>query len=262
MKEEQKSRSDRAQTRVLIIGYGKVGSALAGHLSRLGYKVLTVRRRSEDSRNLVSVVDVIVFSVPDREIQKQFMRLRRYIKPGTVVVHLSGAYGVELFKGAVERGVDTLALHPVKSFFSRQQAKRDLPGGCFALDGTKRGLRFGRRLVAQLKGKAVLVRSEDRPLYHAMCVFGSNFVHPLFYAVEKIGKDIGFAPQRAREIVMPLTVGVLRNIKKQGAVTTLTGPVKRGDWITVKRHLKALRERQPELVILYKQLTRFLERMK
>lgn len=260
MSKAQKSR--RAEVRVLVVGYGKVGSALGWHLSRLGYKVLTVRRRTEDARYLVPDVDVIFFAVPDRQIQKMFLRLRRYIKPGTLVVHLSGAYGVELFKGAAERGIETLALHPIKSFFSRQQAKKHLPGGYFALDGTKKGLRFGRRLVTQLKGKAVLVRSEVRPLYHAMCVFGSNFIHPLFYAVEQIGREIGFAPQKAREIIMPLTVGVIQNIKKQGAVVTLTGPVKRGDLITVKRHLKALKEHQPELVKLYKQLTRFLEEMK
>ncbi len=260
MAKEQKSR--RAEVRVLVIGCGKVGSALVWHLSRLGYKVLTVRHRLEDARHLVPGVDVIFFAVPDRQIQKMFLRLRRYIKPGTLVVHLSGAYGVELFKGAVERGIDTLALHPIKSFFSQGQAKKDLPGGYFALDGTRKGLRFGRRLVAQLKGKAVFVRSEVRPLYHAMCVFGSNFIHPLFYAVEQIGKEIGFAPQKAREIIMPLTIGVVRNIKRQGAVASLTGPVKRGDWITVKRHLKALKERHPEMVSLYKRLTRFLEEMR
>lgn len=247
---------------VLVVGTGKVGSALVWHLLKLGYRVVAVNGRTVDFRPLLPNVKVIFLAVPDREIQRVFFKLRGDVKPGTLVAHLSGALGVDIFQGAVESGLETLALHPVKSFFSPEQARKDFPGGYFALDGSKEGLRFGRQLVRALKGKAVIVRSKNRPLYHAMCVFGSNFLHPLFDAVERIGLAVGLSAQKARAMIMPLTLVVLKNIEKHGAVATLTGPVKRGDRVTVRRHLKALRERCPEVVSLYRVLTEYLERMK
>lgn len=246
----------------MVVGCGKVGSALVWHLSKLGYRVIAVNGRTVDFRHLLPNVSVVFLAVPDREIQRVFLKLRGDVKPGTLFVHLSGAFGVDIFKGAAEIGLETLAFHPVKSFFSPDQAIREFPGGYFALDGSKKALRFGRELVRALTGKAVIIRSGDRPLYHAMCVFGSNFFHPLFDAVERIGLAVGLSAQKARALIMPLTMGVLKNIEKHGAVVTLTGPVKRGDRVTVRRHLKALRERCPEVVSLYRVLTKSLERMK
>ncbi|MGQ9677738.1 MAG: Rossmann-like and DUF2520 domain-containing protein [bacterium] len=253
----------KSKISVLVVGCGNVGSALVWHLKRLGYRVISSSGRTVDFRPiLTSVVKVIFLAVPDREIHRVFLKLRGRVKPGTLFVHLSGAFGVEVFKGAVERGLETLALHPVKSFFSVEQAIKDFPRGYFALDGSKKGLRFGRELVRALKGKAVIVGSKNRALYHAMCVFGSNFLHPLFDAVERIGLVVGLSARQAREVILPLTIVVLKNIEKHGAAATLTGPVKRGDRLTVRMHLKVLRERCPEVVSLYRVLTKYLERMK
>ena len=57
----------------------------------------------------------------------------------------------------------------------------------FAADGSVSGLRFGRHLVRQLQGGWVRVRGADRAMYHAMCVFASNFVNALLDSAEEIG---------------------------------------------------------------------------
>ncbi len=241
--------------RVKIVGRGKVGTAFSWHLSRLKYHVV-------DSRIPAGAVDVVFITVPDRKIFSVFKKIRNQLKPGALVVHCAGVFGIEVFKGAEKRKLETLALHPVKSFSNVKQAIQDLPEGYFVLDGTLRGLTFGRQLVKQLKGRAIVVRSKDRPLYHAMCVFASNFIHPLFWGVERIAKELGFSEKKSQTIMLPLTMTVLKNIAAKGSINSLTGPVKRGDWLTVKRHLSALKNRVPEVAPLYEDLTEWLKRLK
>jgi predicted short-subunit dehydrogenase-like oxidoreductase (DUF2520 family) len=45
----------------------------------------------------------------------------------------------------------------------------------------------------------------------------------------------------------------IRNFTSLGARRALTGPVVRGDWPTVERHLAALRKAAPDLVPLYRE---------
>lgn len=265
--------------RIKIVGAGKVGVAFAWHLQRLGYEICNISDRQPararaawrrlqrgvriEERGVRSE-EVIFLTVPDSEIEKEFKRLKGGLAPGTIVVHCSGVYGVDVFNYGVrscECGIETLALHPVRSFFSVEQAIADLPGSFFALDGTKRGLRFGKEIVRRLGGKWVIVPGSDRALYHTMCVFASNFLNALFEASERIGKEIGIPERKVRELLVPLTDGVIKNIRERGPVVTLTGPIPRGDKRTVELHIKTLRRRMPELVSLYKELTHRLKRM-
>jgi len=155
----------------------------------------------------------------------------------------------------------TLALHPVRAFSSRAQSVQDLPGSVFALDGSVSGLRFGRRLVKQLGGTSVAVRSKDRALYHAMCVFASNFVNALFGAAEEIAGELGISRRRAGRMLAPLARTVLDNVVEQGAGPSLTGPVERGDALTVAAHLRELSKRTPKLGPVYRALSSRLVEM-
>ncbi|MGQ9708598.1 MAG: DUF2520 domain-containing protein, partial [bacterium] len=155
--------------------------------------------------------------------------------------------------------LEMLALHPIQSLSSPERAIAVLPGSYFALDGTKAGLDFGRKLVQQLRGRVILVQGKDRPLYHLMCVFGSNFINALLEAAEEIGQKLGFSRRKTLAMLLPLVKTTVDNIIDRGAVASLTGPVIRGDRKTVKRHIQALRTNIPELVPLYRILTCRLE---
>jgi len=258
--------------RVGFIGAGRVGCALAWHLRRLGYPIAGVtdvkpkqawvvygllKQRYErlSSRAVAAASDVLFLTVPDARIRSEFEAVRRWLVPGTIVAHCSGAFGPEVFGGAKEQGLGTLALHPVQSFASHSQAIHSLPGSFFAADGSVTGLRFGRHFVKQLHGSLVLVRGPDRPLYHVMCVFGSNFVVGLFGAVEEIAGELGISRRRAGRMLEPLARTVLDNIVDQGAGPSLTGPVERGDALTVAAHLRTLEKRVPKLAPVYRMMS-------
>jgi len=255
--------------RVGFIGAGRVGSALAWHCKRLGYSItgisdkmpkqawvvyglLKMSYRKVRPSALAEASDVLFLSVPDRHIEPVFVAIRRWLKHGAIVVHCSGVLGVEVFKGAAAQGVETLALHPIQSLSSHAQAIRALPGSSFAIEGTRPGVAFGRRLVRQLKGSSVVIAGPDRPLYHAMCVFASNFENVLLDSAEGVGARLGLRKRRVRKMLAPLMRTVLENAVNYGALASLTGPVRRGDTGTVRQHLEALATRMPELLPLYR----------
>ncbi|MEO0073464.1 MAG: DUF2520 domain-containing protein, partial [candidate division WOR-3 bacterium] len=157
-----------------------------------------------------------------------------------------------------EQGLETLALHPVQSFSSHAQAIKGIRGCYFALEGTLRGLIFGRRFVRKLGGRSITVRGPQRPLYHAMCVFGSNFITGLFGAAEDIGDSLGIPRGRVARMLLPLATTVLQNAVEYGAVASLTGPVQRGDFDTVRKQLAALRQELPQLTPCYRVMTEHL----
>jgi len=264
--------------RLGFIGAGRTGCTVAWHCHRLGYPISGVtdvkpkqawvvyglmKEKYErlSSRDVASASDVLFLTVPDTHIEPAFESVRRWLVPGTIVVHCSGAFGPEVFARAKEQGLGTLALHPVQSFSSHSQAIRNLPGTFFAADGSATGLRFGRHLVRQLHGGWVRVRGFDRPLYHAMCVFASNFISAQFDAAEEIARELGISRRRAGLMLAPLARTVLDNVAEQGAGSSLTGPVERGDALTVAAHLRVLEKRTPKLAPMYRVMSERLVEM-
>jgi predicted short-subunit dehydrogenase-like oxidoreductase (DUF2520 family) len=266
------TRERNRRLRVGVIGAGRVGSAIAWHCRRLGYRVVGVTDRRPKqawvvygllklpyrrwrSRELAAESNVLFITTPDSHIEPEFSAVSRWVLPGTVVVHCSGTLGVDVLRGAREQGLETLALHPIQSFSSHAQAIEGLAGCHFALEGTRGGLRFGRRLVAELRGRFVVVRGRDRPLYHAMCVFASNFINGLLFSSEQIASRLRLPRGRAAAMLLPLARTVLENAGEFGAVASLTGPVQRGDADTVRRQLVALESSLPQLVPAYRALS-------
>jgi predicted short-subunit dehydrogenase-like oxidoreductase (DUF2520 family) len=281
-------RRQPSRKRVGFIGAGRVGSALAWHCRRLGYPIAGVtdlkpkqawvvygllKQRYErlSSRAVAAGSDVLFLTVPDAHIGPVFESVREALGTGRkvlgtvpmrgqsprgqfppIVAHCSGAFGPEVFARAREQGLGTLALHPVQSLSNHSQAIRSLPGSFFAADGSASGLRFGRHLVKQLHGSCVIVPGKDRALYHVMCVFASNFVSALFDAAEEVAGELGISRRRAARMLEPLARTVLDSIVEQGAGPSLTGPVERGDALTVAAHLRALEKRAPELATVYR----------
>lgn len=258
--------------RVGFIGAGRTGAALAWHCNRLGYRVSGISDRVPKQAWVVYGLlkqpyqhlrpsevaagsDVLFITTPDASIGREFARVGRWLSPGSIVAHCSGMLGSEVLRGAAERDLDVLALHPIQTFPSHAQAINRLPGSFFAIEGSRRGVAFGKRLVRALHGKSIVMKGADRPLYHAMCVFSSNLLLAVLDGAELLAAELGISRIRAARVLSPLTQGVVDAAKELGAAAALTGPVARGDALTVRSHIAALAERAPELVPVYRALT-------
>ena len=88
------------------------------------------------------------------------------------------------------------------------------------------------------------LRDEDRAAYHAGAAIASNFLVTLRHAAGSLLEAAGAPPQA----LDPLMLRTVENGFE------LTGPIQRGDWETVERHLDAIRSERPELETMYRVL--------
>jgi len=157
-------------------------------------------------------------------------------QPALAVVHLSGALGLDALQPLTAVG----SFHPLQSF----PAPRDpsaFRGITVAVDAGTRALE--RRLASlarKLGAKPKHVGDRERVLYHAAAVFASNYTDVVFAEAVRMLEKIGWSKAEATAALMPLAEGALSNIRRLGPKGALTGPVRRGDHETVRRHLEAV----------------------
>jgi predicted short-subunit dehydrogenase-like oxidoreductase (DUF2520 family) len=152
------------------------------------------------------------------------------IEPGgeAVVAHCAGSLGLEVLAPAPRRA----SVHPLVALPDARRGAAALQGAWFAVAGDDEV----RRVVAALDGHAVAVDDEQRALYHAAAVIASNHLVALMGQVERLAAAVGLP----LEAFLDLVRGTIDNVAALGAREALTGPVARGDWATVGRHLAAL----------------------
>jgi predicted short-subunit dehydrogenase-like oxidoreductase (DUF2520 family) len=209
---------------VKVIGAGRVGSAVMARLAERGIG------EGEDP-------DVFLLCVPDAAIAD----VARGLAPGHVWVgHTSGATPLSALAPHERR----FGVHPLRSF-TRARGAEQLDGAPAAVTAeTGEAREVGFELARTLGLEPFALAEEDRALYHAGAAIASNYLVTLQRAAAEIFREVG-APEGA---VRSLMQSVIDNGFE------LTGPIARGDWETVDRHLDALRKRKPTLEPLYRTL--------
>ena len=184
--------------------------------------------------------DGIVFlAVPDAVIGEVAARFAATNPaPAVSFIHLSGALTLDVL--AALRGHAVGSFHPLQSFpFPREPDA--FRGIAIAVDAsTPALLRKLQGLARDLRARPRKVAANDRVLYHAAAVYASNFVLAAFSEGVRQLMRIGWSEQDATRALLPLLDGVVANIRRRGVTRALTGPIRRGDADTVRRHLEAL----------------------
>jgi len=257
--------------RIGIIGTGRTGSALALALCRAGYDVgpLWSRRPARAQavaarmpgafpvpcmQAVVDGADLVILAVPDRAIAEVAGSLRW--QPGKAVVHTSGGTAVAALLSAARDGAVTGGWHPLKSFAGAQDDS-DLAGITFAIESGDAALRRAlHELTHALGGLPLTLDAEDRVLYHAAAALASNGVVALLAEATALWSALGVGREAALRALLPLVQGTVANLAAVGLPGALTGPVERGDMVTVAAHLDAIHDRAPETVAVYRALNR------
>jgi predicted short-subunit dehydrogenase-like oxidoreductase (DUF2520 family) len=210
---------------VNVIGAGRVGSAVTTRLAERG---IEPRDRA----------DVILLCVPDAAIRD----VARGLTPGhgSWVAHTSGATPLS----ALDPHERRFGLHPLQSF-TRARGPEQLDGAYAAVTTeTDEARETGFELARLLGLRPFALAEADRALYHAGAAIASNYLVTLYRTAGEIFEAVGAPAEGLR----PLMQGVIDNGFE------LTGPISRGDWTTVDRHLEAIRTRKPTLEPLYRVL--------
>jgi len=189
-------------------------------------------------------VAVVFLTVPDSAVAAVATRLAAggAAIPDTVAfVHVSGA--LELGALAPLSGRHLVgSFHPLRSF-PEPGPPEAFRGIVVAVDASSASLRrVLDRLARDLGAKPRRVDDSHRALYHAAAVFASNYVVALLGEAVGLLEQSGWTEKEAVRGLVPLAEGALANVMKRGPTAALTGPLRRGDVETVKRHLAALTE--------------------
>ncbi|BDX30040.1 oxidoreductase [Mycobacterium antarcticum] len=272
-----------ARLTVGIISAGRVGTALGVALERADHVVVACsaisrasRQRAEqrlpDTRvlpvqDVAAQAELLILAVPDAELAGLVSGLAATgsVRPGTIVVHTSGANGIGVLRPLTELGCIPLAIHPAMTFTGSDEDVARLSGACFGITAADDvGHAVAQSLVLEIGGEPFGVREDARALYHAALAHGGNHVTTvLLDAVEALraalrgqellGQEVvGDAPGGIAERVLgPLARASLENALQRGQ-SALTGPVARGDAAAVTAHLRALAEVDPELAQAYR----------
>ena len=158
-----------APMRVLVVGRGKVAHGIRhAARSRPTQAVCRLRTLTQVRATDLAWAELVLLTVPDGAIRAAAESLAPRVSARLPVLHLSGSRPVSEASACPEHG----GLHPLASFASAQQPP-SLSGMRFALGGTARALRMGRRLVRALEkhfdeeegeGWAVRLSGVDEPL--------------------------------------------------------------------------------------------------
>lgn len=229
--------------RVRIIGAGKAGGSFALALDQAGWSVDLVSHEqfvdpasALDARKARSDhVDLLLICVPDPVVAQVASVI--VADESVVVAHCAGSLGLEVLAPATR----VASVHPLVALADSERGAKALQGAWFAVSGDP----FATTIVTALAGRAVQVAEADRVRYHAAAVLASNHLVALLAQVDSIASDIGLP----LEAFLDLSRVTLDNLSELGPAAALTGPVSRGDWSTVMRHLQELdaQERQPYL---------------
>ena len=224
-----------AHARLAIVGRGRLGTALAGPLSRAGFEVSGPLGRGADGRG----ADAVLLCVPDAEIA----RAAAAVAPGPMVGHCSGATGLgELTPH------ERFSLHPLMTVTAEGA---DFTGAGAAIDATTpRALELAAELAGALGMRAVEIAEHDRAAYHAAASIASNFLVTLEAAAGRVAAAAGMQ----REQLVPLVRATVENWARLGPERALTGPVARGDEVTIERQRAAVHDVAPDLLPLFDEL--------
>jgi predicted short-subunit dehydrogenase-like oxidoreductase (DUF2520 family) len=213
-----------------VVGAGRVGQAIA---ARLGERIPT----QSTTRDLdVGDAELVVLCVPDREIAE----VAQALEQGPWVAHTSGACSLPSLAPHERR----FSLHPLQTF-ALGLGPEQLDGSWAAITGENdEAITAAHELAALLGVRPFELDDDKRPLYHAAAHFAASFLVTLHDVAASLMEAAG-APPEALEPLMGRTM-------ENGF--SHTGPLVRGDWGTIERHIDAISARRPELLRLYRAL--------
>ncbi len=241
-----------------IVGVGKVGTALGHAFQAKGLDVAAVSdhdqaalaaaksylgeqcRYLSDNEEVVRLSDVIAITTQDREIKAVAAEItgRAIDLRGKIFFHTSGAHSARELSPLETRGALLGALHPLQTFPDVVSGIEALPATFIFIEGEDSALPTLRHLAETVGYRAVQIEGKDKTLYHLCAVFVCNLLCALLYGAEKIMHRIGITI----EPFYPIIRATLRNIEKKGPLASLTGPVVRGDAVTVRSHIRAMED--------------------
>jgi predicted short-subunit dehydrogenase-like oxidoreductase (DUF2520 family) len=252
-----------------IAGAGRLAQALGRVLKARGAPVAAVASRNAEhaaaaaafiggDAQAVSLAELprratrILIAVSDDALADVALALAQAGMGRGIALHTCGARGPEILEPLAQASVACGVLHPLQTIATPEQGVAALPASTFAISGDAAAVEWGAEIVALADGHELRIQPESMPLYHAAAVMASNNVIGLIDAAVILMKAAGIGEQAALAALSPLIRNAVENASTLGCEKALTGPVRRGDVETLRRHLSGLAAVSPVVAGLYR----------
>jgi predicted short-subunit dehydrogenase-like oxidoreductase (DUF2520 family) len=266
----------RTHRTISIIGAGRVGQSIAKRLRKLGWQIGAVVTRSRRSaRAAVRAIgagtphaaltaeafnaDVILLSVPDDVLENVAQKLAKIggaaltkKSRGKIILHTSGALDHRVLAPLARLGAATGSMHPMQTFSGRNAPRLD--GAIFSIEGARAARAAAQKIALSLGATPVIIKSHYKPAYHASGTVVAGHALALVESATQMLLKIGFTRRGASQALLPLIRQMLDNYESLGPYAAWTGPLSRGDYATISKHVKALRRFPREFQDAYRAL--------
>lgn len=226
------------ETAIAVIGAGRLGGVLARALRAAGFTVHGPLRRGDE----IPTVHIALLCVPDSAISEVAATAR---KAATRIAHVSGATPLD--------DVD-FSIHPLQTFTGTESPDIFHGIGAAIAGRTPADKNLAEQLVRTLGARPFEIDDAHRAGYHAAASFASNFVLTVLDAAEQLAASAGISGDDARDLLAPLLRRTVDNWQRSGSTASLTGPIARGDEVTITRQRAAVDDADPALASLFDEL--------
>jgi len=189
---------------------------------------------------------VYVIAVSDDVISELSSRLPF---EGRLVVHTSGSASVYDIDMKHKRGV----LYPLQSFSKASDMDfANVPICIETID--KKSYPLLKTLAQSLGSPTKRINSDQRRVLHLAAVFVNNFTNQLY----RVGHEITESEGAEFDLLKPLILETARKVQDMSPFKAQTGPAKRNDKKTIKKHIKTLDSKRHKAI--YELLTESIKR--
>ncbi len=253
---------------VAVIGAGRLGLALALELNNSGLLQFVVTHNDQNRkltklpqdkimslaefRYIDNLPDILFLIVQDNKIEDLSRDISAYFREklaGTIVAHCSGWLGVDVLSSASKYAKAVAKIHPYQTFY--YQSNDVFEGVAWAIDCDIKSKPILEEFIYALRGKAVFTDSIDNfnnELYHISAVFSANYQSANIAYGSRVAKLSGIEPKSFIPKIARTTIdNAIKSLELDGGKFALTGPISRGDLLTIKNHITALRSNEVEL---------------
>lgn len=239
-----------------FIGSGKVGFSLGKYFSMKGIPLsgyysefykdakeaskFTNSKAYEKINDLIEDSSMIFITTPDDSIYEVWQNLSNFNLTNKIICHTSGSLTSSIFSNINNSDAFAYSVHPIFAFSDKYNSYKDLQTAYFSIEGPESHIHELKDFIYSLGNKSFVINKDNKALYHLASVTVSNLVLSLINTGCSYLSQCGLSENDALEALLPLIQNNIDNIKNNGFLTALTGPIERNDLGTVNLHMDAI----------------------
>jgi len=263
---------------IFIIGAGRLGTTLAYAIQSVQFRIRHFYNYSD--RNIDNLRNhfpgVSIWNELDikalNECDTFFLTVRDDLLPALIstlknldiswenkiFIHTSGLLTSSILLPLAKKGSDVASMHPMQTFSSKFIPSNIFHGVYLVCEGTPPAMIYCKNIARKLKANFLSIKSTSKVPYHLAGTVAANLFFALIDISDKLFNECGITKNIRKNIIESLTRQVIENYKHAGAKSSLTGPLVRGDIITIQQHLNHISENHPEIRAIYQNLSNYI----